>query len=123
MTRLKAHVQGVADDDPDNAGSIIESAGMSVQPKGPGAKPLLTARRGAVQGSVVLAAKAAAKVATYLWQMSDDGGKTWTDLPNTLQAKTKVSSLVPGRTYAFRYRVLTRRGTSDAIDPVLIIAQ
>ena len=123
LTRLRAHVQGVADDDPDNAGSIIESAGMSVQPKGPRAKPLLTARKGSVQGTVVLAAKAAAKVATYLWQMSDDGGRTWTDLPSTIQAKTKVSSLVPGRTYSFRYRALTRRGTSDAVDPVSIIVQ
>ena len=121
LNRLKAYVQGVADDDPDHAASIIESAGMSVQPKGPQAKQLLAARRGPVQGTVVLAVKAAAKVASYQWQMSEDGGSTWADLPVTLQAKTEVSGLVPGRTYWFRHRALTRGGTSDASEPVSII--
>ncbi|HXN30789.1 MAG TPA: fibronectin type III domain-containing protein, partial [Polyangiaceae bacterium] len=123
LTRLKAYVQGVADDDPDSAVTIIESAGMSVQPKGPKAKPLLAARNGSVHGTVLLAVKAAAKLATYVWQMSEDGDRTWVDLPQTLQAKTKVSNLVPGRTYWFRYRALTRGGTSDASDPVSIIVQ
>jgi hypothetical protein len=123
LTRLKAYVQGVADDHPENAVAIIESAGMSVQPKGPKAKPTLAARNGRTQGTVLLTAKAVAKVATYHWQMSEDECKTWIDLPKTMQAKTKVSNLVPGRTYWFRFRALTRRGLTDWSDPVSIIVQ
>jgi hypothetical protein len=93
LNRLKAYVQGVADDDPDNAGSIIEGAGMSVQPKGPRAKQLLAVRHGPVQGTVLLAVKATAKVATYGWQMSEDGSGTWIDLPKTIQAKTESCPL------------------------------
>lgn len=123
LTRLKAYVQGIADDDPDNAVSIIESAGMSVQPKGVKAKPLFEARHGSLQGTVLLAVKAAAKEAAYHWQMSEDGRVTWIDLPTTLQAKTKVNHLVRGHTYWFRYSVLTRRGTSDVSDAVSLLVQ
>jgi hypothetical protein len=122
LTRLKAYVQGMADDNPEHAVAMIESAGMSVQPKGQRTIAILAVRRGRVSGEVRLVAKAVAKLATYFWQMSEDDRATWIDLPKTLQAKTGVKNLEPGHTYWFRFRALTRRGTGEWCDPVAIIA-
>jgi hypothetical protein len=121
LNRLKAYVQGVADDNIEHAVAIIESAGMSVAPKGSREKPPFAVRQGPVSGTVLLIARAIAKVATYFWQMSEDDGKTWIDLARTLSADTKVTDLVPGRTYRFRFRAVTRRETTDWCDPLPII--
>jgi hypothetical protein len=118
LERLRVYVQGVADDMPESAPSIIEGAGMFVRKKTLPSKPPFTVRQGRVSGSAVLAAKAVAKNATYQWQMSADGGLTWNDLPPTLQAKTTVSGLTPGKDYLFRLRVVTRAGEGDWCDPV-----
>jgi hypothetical protein len=123
LKQLKSYVEGVAHDNHENAVAIIESAGMSVQRKGLRAKPPLAARNGRVQGEVRLVAKAVAKVTTYYWQLSEDDCKTWIDLPATKPAKTTVSGLVPGRTYSFRFRALTRTGMRDGSDAVSIIVQ
>jgi hypothetical protein len=123
LTRLKAYVQGVADENPDSAASIIESAAMSVAARTSKPKPALAVYPGRVSGAVRLVAKAAAKVASYEWQLSHDGGQTWTDLPTTLQAKTTVSGLVPGKTIWLRMRAATRSGASDPCDPVSFVVQ
>jgi hypothetical protein len=70
-----------------------------------------------------LAVKAVAKRAAYEWQMSVDGGKTWVDLPRTLQAKTSVSGLTPTKMYLFRYRAVTNTGCGDWSDPLEFIAR
>jgi hypothetical protein len=123
LMELKTSVEHVANKDPERAVVIIESAGMTVWSKALPAKPPLAASNGSLSGTVLLVARAVAKVATYGWQMSEDGGTTWIDLPKTNQAKTAVSNLVPGRTYWFRFRALTRKGTTDGCDPVSIIVQ
>jgi len=123
LTRLKAYVQGVADDNPDFAAAIVESAGLSVAARGNRPKPVLGVLRGRVSGSVRLVVKAVAKVASYQWQLSKDAGKTWLDLPKTLQAKTTVTQLTPGMTYGFRFRALTRRGVGDWCEPVSYMVQ
>jgi len=56
----------------------------------------------------MLTTVAAARRASYEWQSSLDGGKTWTILPTTLQAKTTVSGLTLGATVMFRSRPVTR---------------
>lgn len=118
VSRLKAYVQGVADDHAENAVAIIESSGMSVQPKGARAKPIFRVSAGQNRGVAHLVVRAAAKNATYQWQMSKDGGVTWIDLPPTIQAKTTVENLVPGKEYLFRYRTLTQQGLSDWSEPI-----
>jgi hypothetical protein len=123
LNRLKANVQGVADENPDFAVAIIESAGMSVATRRLSPKPALAIRRGRVSGSVHLVAKAVAKDASYEWQMSKDGGATWLDLPKTLQAKTTVPGLKPAGTPLFRLRAVTRRGVGDWSDPVSYVVQ
>jgi hypothetical protein len=113
LETLKAYVQGVADAaNPTNAASIIESAGMTVRTITLHDKPALGVKQGSVSGSVNLAAKAPAHRASYAWQYSTDQ-KTWTSVPQTLQAKTGVSGLTAGTTYYFRVQVLTMTGEGD----------
>jgi hypothetical protein len=123
LAQLKACVETVADENPDDAASIIESAGMSVAGRGLTAKAVLAVYSGRVSGSVRLAAKAAAKVATYEWHVREEGAQTWKDLPATLQARTTVGGLLPGRTYSFRFRATTRRGVTEWCDPVSYVVQ
>jgi hypothetical protein len=123
LHRLKAYVQGVADENPDSAASIIESAALSVVARSNKAKAALAVVRGGVSGSVRLVAKAVAKVALYEWQLSRDAGNTWVDLPKTVQAKTTVSGLSPGMTYGFRFRAFTRPGAGDWCDALWYVMQ
>jgi hypothetical protein len=96
---------------------------LSVAARGNKPKPVLGVLPGRVSGSVRLVVKAVAKVASYQWQLSKDAGKTWLDLPKTLQAKTTVTQLTPGMTYGFRFRALTRRGVGDWCEPVSYMVQ
>jgi hypothetical protein len=123
LVRLKAYVQGVADDDPEHAGEIIESAGMSLKKKNAPAKPTFAVKAGAVAGSVRLVARAAAQDASYQWAWSRDAGKTWRSAPTTLQAKTVLSGLPSESTCWFRYRPLTRRGLGNWSDPVAFLVR
>ena len=113
LENLKAYVQTVADAaNPTNAASIVESAGMTVRKVTLHDKPALAVKQGSVSGSVNLASKAAAHRAAYGWQYSTDQ-KTWTSLPETLQAKTGVSGLTAGTVYYFRVQALTKTGEGD----------
>lgn len=117
LGRLKAYVQGVADDDPEHAGSIIESAGMSRWKAGAGAKPPFTVKAGRVDGSVLLSVRAAAKDGAYLWEWSADDGKTWNTAPTTKQTTTTVTGLPSGVMCLFRFRSVVRSGMSDWSEP------
>jgi hypothetical protein len=109
----KAYVQEVADAaNPTNAATIIESAGMTTRTITLHDKPALGVKQGSVSGTVNLAAKAPAHRAAYAWQYSTDQ-KTWTSVPQTLQAKTGVSGLTAGTLYYFRVQVLTMTGEGD----------
>lgn len=110
---LKAYVQQVADANPDQAEAIITSAGMLVRRQTARAKPTFAARAGGTSGTVKLAARSAALRASYEWEYSVDGGKTWTTAPPTLQAKTSISGLPVGTAVQFRYRAVTKTGAAD----------
>ena len=112
MHQLKADVQKVADADPANAETIILSARMAVRKPTTRSKATFVATRGTVSGSAKLVVKAAAGRASYEWQYSTDG-KTWTNMPVTLKAKTTIEGLIPGTTYSFRYRAVTKAGEGD----------
>lgn len=118
LNRLKAYVQGVADEHSDDAAAIIEAAGMSVKARGTHPKPALEVLQGRVSGSVRLVAKAVAKEASYEWQVMRSGKSSWASLPATLQAKTTVADLAIGVTWCFRMRAVTRRGEGDWCDAV-----
>lgn len=123
LEKLKTYVQGVADAaNPANAEAIIQSAGMDVRKITLHNKAEISAKQGSVSGSVNLAAKAPAKRAAYAWQSSTDL-KTWTSMPQTLQAKTGVSGLTVGTTYYFRVQVLTMTGESDWSQVVSLVVK
>ncbi len=109
LKRLKAYVQGVADDNPENAGSIIESAGMNIKKKGSYAKPPFAVKPGRVKGAVRLESRSAGDRASYQWAWSVDGGKTW-QFRKTTQASTGIDGLPSGTTCLFRHRVTTVEG-------------
>jgi hypothetical protein len=113
LVQVKAYVQGVADEDPDGATGIIESAGMSIKKKVLPFKAPFEVRPGSVSGSVRIVARAAAHRASYQWAWSADGGRTWISEPTTLKANTAVSGLPAGSTCSFRHRVVTRAGERD----------
>jgi hypothetical protein len=122
LKRLMAYVQGVADDaDPDHAVTIIESSGFALHRNTTPRMRGFRANPGRVSGTALLIAAALAKRARYDWQWSDDGGRTWHDLPSTLQAKTSVSGLTAGKRYWFRFRGLVNKAWTDWSAPASII--
>ncbi len=123
LQQLKATIQAAADANVENGASIIESAGVAVR------KPRVTVPRvfaikpGKVSGSIELVAPSAARRASYEWQVSTDGGKTWVELPPSLQARTVYPGLVPGSTVVARYRSVTKTGPSDWSQPASFIVR
>jgi hypothetical protein len=110
---LKAYVQGVSDATPAQAETIIASAGMSVRKPRSRTKTDFAAKAGATSGTVHLVAKAPSHRASYEWQWSADGGKTWQQAPSTLQAKTTILGLPVATTCVFRFRAVTKVGEGD----------
>jgi hypothetical protein len=113
LEQVKGYIQKTADTNMENGTAIIQSAGVSVKKPAARAPRTFEAKPGAVSGSVKLVAKSAARRASYEWQYSTDGGKTWLLAPVTLQAKTTVQGLTPGATVTFRYRGVTKTGEGD----------
>jgi len=116
-------VQKTVNANPGNAAALIQSAGMNVKKAAPRPKRVFAATEGTVSGSVKLVTEAAARRASYEWQYSTDGAKTWTPAPPTLQAKTTITGLPPGTAVAFRYRSVVKAGPSDWSQPIQIIVK
>jgi hypothetical protein len=123
LRQLKGYVQGVADASPEQAEAIITSAGMTVRKTPTRNKAALAVKFGDVTGSVKLAAKAAAQRASYDWEWSGDGGKTWTQVASTMQAHTTIGGLPVGTSVMFRVRSLTKVGEGDWGQPVSLLVK
>jgi hypothetical protein len=123
LQELRGYVQKVADGNPDNSANIITSSGLPVK-KTPAHRPrVFTAKPGAVSGSVEVIAASAARRASYEWQYSTDGGKTWIEAPPSLRAKTTISGLPVASTVQFRYRSVTKAGPSDWSQPTALLVK
>jgi hypothetical protein len=121
LKQLKSYVQSVADAAPaENAASIIESSGLAVRKTATRHARAFTATAGPVSGTASLRTASAGR-ASYDWQYSTDGGKTWILAPGTLQAKTTIPGLTPGANVQFRFRALTRTGEGDWSQPVALV--
>lgn len=117
---LCAHVQHVADANPDHAAEIIESAGMHVK-KERGPSPLaFTVVSTGKSGSVKILFGRAKTRASYEREYSLDGGKTWVSLGVTTNATFTVPNLPVGAIARFRYRVIGKDGPGDWSDTVSI---
>ena len=123
LNAVKALIQQKADANPENAEAIITSTNLAVRKVASRQKQTFAVTYGPVSGTVHVAAKAVARRASYDWQYSVDGGKTWVDAPNTLQAKTTIASLPVATTVEFRYRATTKAGMGDWSQPISILVK
>jgi hypothetical protein len=123
LQQLRTHIQLIADADEANAPSIIESAGVAVRKTATRRARVFAARPGRISGVATVVAASAGHRASYDWEYSTDGGKTWVTAPSTLQAKTTVAGLAPGSTVQFKYRSVTRTGEGDWSQPVSFMVQ
>jgi hypothetical protein len=121
LEQLKGSVQKAADANPEGAAALIQSTGMSVKKVPLHKKRVFAATPGPVSGTVKLVAESAARRASYEWQYSTDGGKSWLTAPSTLQAKTSVAGFQPGASVTFRYRAVTKTGEGDWSQPIAIV--
>ncbi len=120
---LLRYVQELADAvEPVKAVAIITGSGFELKHKAPRTKVPFTVKHGNGTGNVRLIAVAAAKRASYNWQMSLDGVR-WTDLPTTIKANTVANGLTEGKKYFFRYRAITKEGEGGWSNAVYIIVQ
>jgi hypothetical protein len=113
LYQIRGYVQGVADATPESGATIIQSAGIPVRKVAARATRVFGAKPGPVSGTAKLTATVSARRASYEWQYSTDGGKTWVGAPSTLQAKTTVSGLPVGTSVLFRYKTVTKTGEGD----------
>lgn len=120
---LRARVQTAADADPENAEAIITSAGFAVRKTTIRQKQAFAAKYGPVSGTIHVTAPSSGPRAAYEWQYSIDGGKTWTQVANTMQAKTTFTSLPVATTVEFRFRVTTKTGMGDWSQPTSILVK
>ena len=118
---LGMYVQGIADADLPNAAAIIVSAGFAVRKTQTHGKHPFAVTQGAASGSVNVVAPATRR-ASYEWQFSTDGGKTWQTAKSTVQAKAVLTGFAPGAALSLRYRASSKAsdGTwSEAIGIVV----
>ena len=120
---LKARVQQVADANPENAEAIITSTNLMVRKAAIRQRQTFMAKPGTISGSVHLTAQSAGPRACYEWQYSIDGGKTWVQVANTMQAKTTIVGLPVAVVVEFRYRVTTKLGMGDWSLPTSILVK
>jgi hypothetical protein len=121
LEEWRTYVQSTADANPDNAPHIIQSSGVMLR-KTPQRQFLgFHAKLGTAPGSVKVVAPAAARRASYDWQYSIDGGKTWVDLLHTLQSKTTVTGLPAMTTVQVRYYATVKTGRTEWSQPISIL--
>jgi hypothetical protein len=123
LEQTKAYIQKIADSNVETSASVIESAGVGVRKPFVRQKQTFQAEPGAISGAVKLTAAVTDRRASYEWQYSLDGGKTWTAMPTTLQSRTTVSGMTPGATVMFHYRAVTKAGEGNWSQPTSLIVK
>ena len=113
VDELRGYVQKCGDLDPENAAAIIQSAGMGVHKQHSFPKRVFAVLQGRISGSVDVTAPVVARRASYDWQWSTDGGKTWQSAPSTTRSRTSLSGLAAGSTVSFRFRGNTKAGDGE----------
>jgi hypothetical protein len=121
LRELQGYIQKVANASPENGATIIQSAGVSVRKTATRRARAFIAKPGAVSGTAKIVAVNAARRASYEWQYSTDGGKSWLTAPVTLRASTTIAGLAPGATVLFKYRAVTTAGEGDWSQPVSLL--
>jgi hypothetical protein len=117
MHQLHGYVQQLASATPAQAQIIAENAAMALK-KAPATHKSDLAVKQVLSGVVKVVAKSVKGARSHEWQVSTDGGKTWTNTTPSAQATTTISGLQPGVMTMFRQRVIMRTGPSDWSQPI-----
>jgi hypothetical protein len=123
MHQLQGYIQTTADADPENGGAIIQSSGLPARKMPTHPARVFAVKTGALSGSVDVVAPTAARRASYEWEYSLDGGKTWVDAGPSLQAKKTISALPVGTSVQFRFRGVTKAGPLDWSQPLALMVK
>lgn len=126
----RMYVQTLCDANPEQAVAIGTRAAMAIARSPAHSKAMLQAKAGSQPGSVMLLANAGLLVGkrssrrvVFNWQLSADGGKTWTGAPATPLASTEIQGLTPMTTYAFRVCATVSRVTGEWSQAVSILVR
>jgi hypothetical protein len=126
----RMYVQSLCDASPEQAVAVATAAAMAIGKVPTYAKPILQAKLGAQSGAVVLVANASllvgkrvTKKVTFNWQLSADGGKTWTGAPSTPLASTEIGNLTPLTTYDFRVGATVSKVTGEWSQAVALLVR
>jgi hypothetical protein len=109
---VRAGVLAVAAKDPANAEVIVAESGLDKKKKGGHTKtgPEVTFPGG---GAAHVYVKSVKRRASYEWQISLDGGKTFVPAGTTTRADQIFTGLTAGTTYYVRWKTTIGRITSD----------
>jgi hypothetical protein len=109
LGQRRSFVQRVADANPENAASIIESSGFYVKRSSGHGKGEFVAKQAPASGSAHLYARGMRTRGSHEWQHSLDQIH-WIDAEPTVRADTIIRNLAPGKTHYFRFRRVTKEG-------------
>jgi hypothetical protein len=109
---LRHYVQSISDQNPGREAEIAGAAGMLTRKEGKHEKPTLAITMTKTPGEVLLRAKAV-NGASYEWQYSLDGGKTWVTAGHSTVADLTIPDLTVGAIYWFRLRTTLGHTTND----------
>lgn len=121
LQALAGYVEAIANANPEQGASIIESAGMYVKKTAGRTAQVFRVRRGRVSGEVDVAVPVAGERAAYEVQFSLDGGVSWSAPILENSANTTIPDLPRGAMVHVRYRTTVKGVTSDWSDPVAIL--
>jgi hypothetical protein len=107
----------------EHAAAIITSAGMSTRKANARHEAPFAVTQGSTSRTVCAVAKAVSRRASYDWQWRNDGGKTWVDLPQTLQAKTSLAGIPVGLVAQLRFRAVTVAGVGAFVPAVGLLVK
>lgn len=121
------YVQQHCDANPEQALVFIEAASMKVMKASTYRKPLLTAAQLTPSATVHLVANVSVLTAGikgriyFGWQISSDGGKSWTNARPTPHGHTDITGLAPMQVYGFRVCVNHAKGDGAWTDMVTLL--
>jgi hypothetical protein len=110
--QLHAYVQQLCNASPAEAAVIAANAAMTLHKAGAHAKADVTVTH-KLSGTLHVSARSVKGAKAHDWQLSTDGGKTWSSLQSTTKANTVVTGLQPATAVQIRHRVLTKAGPTD----------
>jgi len=113
LQQLRGSVQAVADATPENGATIIQSTGLAVRKLVVRPARVFAVKAGPLTGTATATTAIAARRASYEWESSVDGGKTWVSAPVTLKSKATILGLPAGTVVQFRSRAVTKSGEGD----------